>query len=658
MVWQPARDPRRASAWTREEWTGFADRLLTGARAYASPGYARLTLPGPAGAYGTAVDGLEGFARTFLLAGFRIAGDPGGARDDLAQRYADGIAAGVDPAAPAHERWVRLTEHPQAKVEAASIALVLDLCRPWVWDRLSERTREQVVEYLSPVVGDTAYPDNNWLWFRVVVQTFLRSVGGPWSPDDVESDLARYESFYRGDGWYSDGPRRAFDHYAGWAMHLYPVLWSRMAGADTLAGGRSATHRDRLDRYLLDAVRLVGGDGGPLVQGRSLVYRFAAAAPFWAGVLAEVPSTTPGVLRQAAGRTVGHFLGHGVPEAGDLLTLGWHRQWRPLAQGYSGPSSPYWAVKGLLGIALPAGHPVWAAHAEPLPVDLSDQAFAVAPAGWAVATTRADGLVRVANHGTDHATPGVPTGDSPLYARLGYSTATSPLLDEDAWVTPVDQAVALVDQQGRTTHRTPMTPRRTVVGDGFAMASSVTDAHWMRDVVTPPIDLGDGRAGTAVPAGRLEVVSVLRGPWELRLVRVASMADGVAAHDLRLHVGGWALPGDTVDDGAPRPVEVRVDAGSAVVTCGALTSAIASVEVGGIGDVVTVADASPLARRSFVPVLERPVTVGSWCGALVTLTGTRPPRRRCRATVTAGAVDVCWPDGVAHRVALPADGAA
>ncbi|GAB2455914.1 DUF2264 domain-containing protein [Xylanimonas ulmi] len=642
--------PRRGHDWTRADWTRLADRLLEGVRAYASPRGGRITPPGPVGGYGAAVDGLEGFARTLLLAGFRIAGERGEGCDELAQRYADGIAAGVDPHAPEHERWVRLTEHGQAKVEAASIALVLDLCRPWVWERLPERTREQVVEYLSPVVGDRDYPANNWLWFRVVVQTFLRSVGGPWSSDDVEEDLARFEGFYRGDGWYSDGARRAYDHYAGWAMHLYPTLWSRMAGAGDLLGERGEAFTARLDRYLLDAVRLVGGDGGPLVQGRSLIYRFAAAAPFWAGVIAEVPSTPPGLLRQAAARTVGHFLARGVPGDGDLLTLGWHGLWRPLAQGYSGPASPYWAVKGLLGVALPADHPVWAARAEPLPVDLADQQFVVAPAGWAVSTTRADGVVRVANHGTDHGWPDVQTGDSPLYARHAYSTATSPLLDPGAWVAPVDQVVALVDRAGRVSHRTPMTLCDVEGGDGVATASSVAQAHWLTQPRTPPVDLGDGLEGTVEPAGRIEVASLLRGPWEVRLVRVVELADGVGEHDVRLRVGGWAL------DGAAWPAQVSLDAGSAVVTCGELTSAVVSLHGRGAGDVVAARDASPLARRSLVPVLDLAVEVGVWTPVLLTLTGARVPRRRCLVTLTQGAerteAEVCWPDGFVTRAGL------
>ncbi len=58
------------------------------------------------------------------------------------------------------DRWVRLDEHAQAKVEAASLALVLDMTRPWIWDRLDALTQERVIAYLSPVVGDATYPQD------------------------------------------------------------------------------------------------------------------------------------------------------------------------------------------------------------------------------------------------------------------------------------------------------------------------------------------------------------------------------------------------------------------------------------------------------------------------------------------------------------------
>jgi hypothetical protein len=185
----------------------------------------------------------------------------------------------------------------------------------------------------------------------------------------MADDLATHDTFARDGGWMSDGQERSYDHYVGWALHLYPTLWARMGGAADLAAPRAEHDRAMLDQFLTDAVTLVGADGSPLLQGRSLIYRFAAAAPFWVGAMAGVPSVTAGRLRRAATRIVGHFDDHGAPDDRGILTLGWHDAWPRLAQSYSGPGSPYWASKGMLGIALPIDHPVWAVADEPLPIE-------------------------------------------------------------------------------------------------------------------------------------------------------------------------------------------------------------------------------------------------------------------------------------------------
>src|SRR5699024_11223571 len=57
---------------TRADLVALADDLLAATAPYASPGGAQITLPGTPGGYGTAVGGLEGFARTFLLAAMRL----------------------------------------------------------------------------------------------------------------------------------------------------------------------------------------------------------------------------------------------------------------------------------------------------------------------------------------------------------------------------------------------------------------------------------------------------------------------------------------------------------------------------------------------------------------------------------------------------------
>ncbi|MWB98447.1 DUF2264 domain-containing protein [Agromyces seonyuensis] len=639
--------------WSRDEWVAYADRLLAAAQRYASTGHGRITFPGAEGGYGRAVDGLEGFARTFLLAGFRIAGARGEGVDDLIDFYAQGIVTGVDP--DAADRWVRLDEHAQAKVEAASLALVLDLTRPWIWDRLDAQTQGRLIDYLAPVVGDDTYPKTNWLWFRVVVQTFLRSVGGPWSADDIAADLALHDSLVHEDGWLSDGPERAFDHYVGWALHVYPVLWSRMTGAEELAAGRTAADVLALDRYLLDAIALVGADGSPLIQGRSLIYRYAAAAPFWVGAIADVPSLSLGRLRRAANAIVAHFEANGAPDADDVLTMGWHGEWRTLAQSYSGPGSPYWAVKGLLGIALPADHPVWAAASEALPVETADELRVVRAAGWVVSGTADDGIVRIVNHGTDKALAGSLVGDSPLYARFGYSTATSPLLDADAWETPLDQAVVLVDEDDRATHRAAMELLEARIQDDaggrLGVAASSSRAHWI-DPRPAEHRHGAGLAGDVRMAGVVETRSLVRGPWEVRLVRVVELADGVDAASLRLRIGGWPLAGDEVAASA--------EAGAAEVRLGALRSGVRSLLGDGAARVIRSSDASPLGPLAATPVVEQPVVPGAWCAVLLEL-GAAPAATAIPGVAIDAAqssVAVSWPDGEATSTRLTHSGPA
>ncbi len=126
----------------RERWAALADRMLLAVRPWASPDHARVDLPGPASANGRDSDGLEGYARSFLLAAIRLRGDAGRDPHDLAGWYARGLVAGTDPASPT--AWPRLEALDQAKVEACSIALGLHWTRPWLWDRLPPAEQERV----------------------------------------------------------------------------------------------------------------------------------------------------------------------------------------------------------------------------------------------------------------------------------------------------------------------------------------------------------------------------------------------------------------------------------------------------------------------------------------------------------------------------------
>ncbi|MFI9556963.1 DUF2264 domain-containing protein [Nonomuraea endophytica] len=492
------------TGWTRAHWEAVADQLLDAVVPYASPGLARYDLPGRPSWSGVRSDGLEGFARTFLLAAFRIAGAKGEAPPGLIERYADGLASGTDPSAP--DSWPVLTDCSQQMVEAASIAIGLHETRAWLWDRLDSSVRERVVEWLGGFVGKRTW-DNNWMLFQTVSEEFLKSVGGPYRQEEIDRGLARIEEWYVGDGWYTDGGTRNFDYYCGWALHLYPLMWTRMSGAS------GEVYRDRLHTFLTTYQHFFGSDGAPIHQGRSLTYRFAALAPVWMGALADASPLSAGQTRKLTSSVVRHFAERGVPDARGLLSLGWYDTFLPATQSYSGPASPYWASKGFLGLLLPPEHPVWTEREQPLPLDEGDVVAAVPATGLLLHGTRHDGLVRLVNHGSDHGAP----PDDPHYARFAYSTRTGPdhgtAADNHITVSPASPrgAIHALTCEGRT-------------------ASSYYETTG-----------GD----------RVTTTSIVRGPWEIRVhaitapngstVREGGYAVADASPPAVVTGAGWAL---------------------------------------------------------------------------------------------------------------------
>lgn len=516
---------------TREHWVAAADDLLLSAARFRSPRGSRLDLPGNPSQQGIRTDGIEGFARTFLLAAFLYVGNEGRDPHGHLARYVAGVVEGTRTVgADDEDSWPvigHIGRDGQPHVEAASIALSLHLTREASWDVLEEDEQDRIAAWLRHAI-DQEPSSNNWYLFPFTIASFLEGVG---RADDqtayvIERGLALIEGWYRGEGWYSDGEGEAFDHYIGWALHFYPVWHARLRGDSALLERLGP----RLEKFLGSFSRTFDRNGAPTYMGRSMTYRMATLAAVAVGAVTGYTPLRPGQSRRILSADLRYFLERGATSDG-ILTLGWHGPHEPTVQRYSGPGSPYWTSKGFAALLLPAEHPLWTATEEELDADSADYVRSLVPAGQLIQATTADGLVRVHNHGSDQIKPfeadaGAP---NPLYARFGYSTRTGPT----ALHNPSDNDVQLQVRGVWSVRR-----RIHAVGGGDDWIASW---HAPRFTVYSPFDASpEASNGPVLPSCRIESVTAARGAVEVRVHRLVGVPPRTP-----VRLAGWAVAAET-----------------------------------------------------------------------------------------------------------------
>jgi hypothetical protein len=510
------------TGWTRDHWLATADDWLGQVRKYSSAEGAMTRLPGRVTGDGVRRECMETVARSFLLAAPRIAGaaDSDPLADEHLDWYSRALLGGTRPGGA--EEWpsgvtcrTPLAGVTNSIVEAANIAFGLHLTRKRLWDNLTRPEQRQLADWLLHHARAEVW-QNNWQLFPAMAEGFLRSVGEDVSGTTGRRNVARVESWYLGDGWYTDGPEHSIDYYNAWAIHPYLWAWYRMTDSmDTPEGER---HLERLAAFVRSYSHLFARDGSVLHIGRSLTYRAAVLAAAWCSEISGVNPLAAGATRRLASGVLSRFVQKGVGADGPL-SLGWYEPFEPMCQDYSGFGSPYLAGIGFLGLALPEDAPAWTDVEREQPADGAPFQRAMPETGWLV-SGQDDGVVRLINHGTDHV--GIPVGanpdaDDPYYAKFAYSTHTAPGTAQ-AWADDVDSHFALLDGDGNASRRSALRGSRV---DG-AIAGSVHLPQLYRR-------LFDGSAVTTV--------SFIDGPYEVRAHLLES------PRGWRVREGGFAVAG-------------------------------------------------------------------------------------------------------------------
>ena len=348
---------------TRKDFEALMHKILQPLLPLYSPGGALLQLGDTGVTYPRRTIGMEGFSRPlWALAPYWLGGGQPG---PFAEVYRRGLAAGADPDGP--EYWGSPGDYDQLFVEMAAIACAILEVPAVVWEPLAENEKQNLARWLN-TINTHELPHCNWLFFRVLVDLALDSVGMPCDLPQMERDLDEIDSWYVGDGWYTDGtpsikPQR--DYYIPWALQYYGVLYS------VFAAKRAPARAERFRRRALEFGRQFAfwfdENGAALPYGRSLGYRFGQCAFYSACVFAGLEPLPLPVMKGIIVRNLQWWMARPIFDRDGVLTIGYTYPQLYMSERYNAPGSPYWGMKSFVVLALPADHPFWSAGAAPLP---------------------------------------------------------------------------------------------------------------------------------------------------------------------------------------------------------------------------------------------------------------------------------------------------
>ncbi len=346
----------------KSEYQQMLMKLLNPLKDKYSEECAHLRLGANTAGYGSYIAGMEGFSR--VLWGLVPYWRGGGKDAEFAEIYRKGMAAGTNP--DSAEYWGDLGHRDQRMVEMAAISYGILLTPEYLWEPLSDKEKQNLVNWLSEV-NPYEMPENNWQFFAVLVNLALKSVGAEYDRERMQKSFDLYDSFYLGNGWYADGKRPQKDYYVSFAIHFYCVLYSKFAADIEGEAARCKLYRDRAKEFAKDFIYWFDDEGRGLLFGRSLTYRFAQVAFFSACLLADVEVFTIEVVKGIIERNLVYWLNQPIYDNGGVLTIGVAYPNMIMSENYNAPGSSYWALKSFAFLALPDEHPFWSAEAAELP---------------------------------------------------------------------------------------------------------------------------------------------------------------------------------------------------------------------------------------------------------------------------------------------------
>ena len=272
------------------------------------------------------------------------------------------ISNAVDPSSPDHLLFTK-NFYAQPLVDAAFLAEGILRAPKQLWGNLSDEAKKNLVRELKNSRTIPSY-ESNWLMFSSIIEAFLLEFDNEYDEERMMHGVERFRNnWYKGDGWYGDGPAMHMDFYNSLVIH--PMLTETL---EVIAkhGLKNADFLDlqkkRHGRFAEELERMISPEGSYPVNGRSITYRFGSFHALSSASLMHLlpANVNPAQVRCALTAVIERQLSQkNTFDKDGWLRVGYTGAQIHMSESYINTGSEYLCCSVFCALGLPADDPFW-----------------------------------------------------------------------------------------------------------------------------------------------------------------------------------------------------------------------------------------------------------------------------------------------------------
>ncbi len=308
---------------------------------------------------------LEAFGRTLTgIAPWLELPNLTGEEAALQQEYRRMAQGGLHNAVtPGTKDEMNFSHGHQPIVDAAFLAHAILRAPTVLWRDLPEEDKVHLVRKMKETRTRKPYVCN-WLLFSAMIEAFLYMAGeGDWDPMRIDLAVRMHFDWYKGDGFFGDGPDFHMDFYNSYVIQpmLIDLLrtmqhedgdWARLLPRAEKYGAHYATFLEHL----------IMPDGSYPVLGRSVAYRFGCFHMLAQAAQEDLleDEISPAQVRCALTKVMERIMAFDNFDEDGFLHIGVCGRQDDMGEGYISTGSLYLCLAVMLPLGLAPDAPFWA----------------------------------------------------------------------------------------------------------------------------------------------------------------------------------------------------------------------------------------------------------------------------------------------------------